>query len=70
MKTYFVEGEITVKVDCEIEANSLEDAEERVFQMYKDDHPMLYYVKSIENYDLTAGEFEDEDYNETNEEDE
>lgn len=63
MKPYFVEGEIRIKIDCEIEADSLEDAEQKVFQMFKNDHPLYYYMESIdEDHTLMAGQFDDVDY--------
>ena len=68
MKTYFVEGQISVNIDVEIEADSLEDAEQKAFKLFKDDHPLYYYMTSIdENHSLMAGEFDDVDYDEEDE---
>jgi hypothetical protein len=65
MKWYFVEGKISVNINVEIEADSLEDAEKKAFELFKDDHPLYYYMESIdENHSLMAGEFDDEDYGE------
>jgi len=65
MKWYFVEGKISVNINVEIEADSLEDAEKKVFELFKDDHPLYYYMESIdENHSLMAGEFDDEGYGE------
>jgi hypothetical protein len=63
MKPYFVEGQITINIDVEIEANSLEDAEQKAFELFKSDHPLYYYMSSIdENHSLIAGEFDNVDY--------
>lgn len=63
MKPYFVEGEIRIKIDCEIEADSLEDAEQKVFKMFKDDHPLYWYMDEIsDDHSLMAGEYDDVDY--------
>ena len=35
MKPYFVQGQITINIDIEIEADSLEDAEKKTFEMFK-----------------------------------
>jgi hypothetical protein len=71
MKPYFVEGKISININVEIEADSLEDAEKKAFELFKDDHPLYYYMESIdENHSLMAGEFDDVDYDEEGEEDE
>lgn len=63
MKWYFVEGQISVNIDVEIEADSLEDAEQKAFELFKEHHPLYYFMKSIdENHSLMAGEFDNEDY--------
>jgi hypothetical protein len=68
MKPYFVEGEITINIEVEIEANSLEDAEKKAFELFKQDHPLYYYMESIdENHSLIASEFDDVDYDEKDE---
>ena len=65
MKPYFVEGQITINIEVEIEANSLEDAEKKAFELFKQDHPLYYYMERIdENHSLIAGEFDDVDYDE------
>jgi hypothetical protein len=69
MKTYFVEGQISINIDVEIEAESLEDAEKRAFELFKNDHPLYYYMTSIdEHHSLMAGEFDDVDYDDDDEE--
>jgi hypothetical protein len=68
MKPYFVEGQITINIDVEIEANSLEDAEKKAFELFKQDHPLYYYMERIdENHSLIASEFDDVDYDEKDE---
>ena len=68
MKPYFVEGQITINIEVEIEANSLEDAEKKAFELFKQDHPLSYYMESIdENHSLIASEFDDVDYDEKDE---
>jgi hypothetical protein len=63
MKWYFVEGQINVNINCEIEADSLEDAEKKVFEMFKEDNPLYYYMDSIdETHSLVAGKFDNEEY--------
>jgi hypothetical protein len=63
MKPYFVEGQIQINIECEIDADSLEDAKKKVFEMFKKNHALHYYEDSVsENYDLTASEFEGIDY--------
>ncbi len=63
MAIYFVEGEITIKIDCgEIEADSLADAEAKMFQKFKEDHPTSYYAE-VESHDLSAGQYEGDEYN-------
>jgi hypothetical protein len=53
MKPYFVEGKISININVEIEADSLEDAEKKAFELFKDDHPLYYYMESIdENHSL------------------
>lgn len=70
MKTYFVEGQISINIDVEIEADSLEDAEKRAFELFKDDHPLYYYMSSIdENHSLMAGQYDDVDYDDEDDED-
>ena len=65
MKPYFVEGQITINIEVEIEANSLEDAEKKAFELFKQDHPLYYYMERIdENHSLIASEFDDVDYDE------
>ena len=67
MKPYFVTGQITINIDIEIEANSLEDAEKKTFELFKNDHPLYYYMESIDdNHSLMAGQFDDVDYDEEN----
>jgi hypothetical protein len=68
MKPYFVEGQITINIEVEIEANSLEDAEKKAFELFKQDHPLYYYMESIdENHSLIASEFDNVDYDEKDE---
>jgi hypothetical protein len=68
MKPYFVEGQITINIEVEIEANSLEDAEKKAFELFKQDHPLYYYMERIdENHSLIASEFDDVDYDEKDE---
>lgn len=63
MKWYFVEGQIKVNINVEIEADSLEDAEKKVFELFKEDHPLYYYMESIdEDHSLMAGQFDGEEY--------
>jgi hypothetical protein len=63
MKWYFVEGQISVNIDVEIEADSLEDAEQKAFELFKENVPLYYFMDSIdENHSLTAGEFDNVDY--------
>jgi hypothetical protein len=63
MKWYFVEGQIKVNINVEIEADSLEDAEKKAFELFKEDHPLHYYVESIdEDHSLMAGQYDDEEY--------
>ena len=70
MKTYFVEGKVSININVEIEADSLEDAEKRAFELFKDDHPLYNYMESIdENHSLMAGKFDDVDYEEDEAED-
>ena len=64
MSTYFVEGTIKIKIDVEIEANSLEEAELLVFKKFKDENIMCSYADVIEDSSgLMAGQYEDEEYN-------
>jgi hypothetical protein len=68
MKPYFVEGQITINIEVEIEVNSLEDAEKKAFELFKQDHPLYYYMERIdENHSLIASEFDDVDYDEKDE---
>jgi hypothetical protein len=68
MKPYLVEGQIAINIEVEIEANSLEDAEKKAFELFKQDHPLYYYIESIdENHSLIASEFDDVDYDEKDE---
>lgn len=63
MKWYFVEGQIKVNINVEIEADSFEDAEKKVFELFKEDHPLYYYMESIdEDHSLMAGQFDGEEY--------
>lgn len=63
MKPYFVEGQITINIDVEIEADSLEDAEKKAFELFKNDHPLYYYMESIdENHSLIAVPYDNVDY--------
>lgn len=63
MKPYFVEGQITININVEIEANSLEDAEKKAFELFKSDHPLYYYMGSIdENHSLIAVKYDNVDY--------
>jgi ribosomal protein L16/L10AE len=64
MSTYFVEGTIKIKIDVEIEANSLEEAEQLAFKQFKKEHPMSSWADVVEDSSsLMAGKYEDEDYN-------
>ena len=68
MKPYFVEGQITINIEVEIEANSLEDAEKKAFELFKQDHPLYYYMERIDEiHSLIASEFDDVDYDEKDE---
>ena len=58
MALYFVEGTISIRIDVEIEADSLEDAEQKVFDNFKVDQFHL----EIEDRDLHAGQYEGETY--------
>lgn len=63
-KPYNVVGTITVHINCEFEAESMEAAIKEVFEMYKKDHALPWYVENIsENHDLDAYKFDDVDYN-------
>jgi hypothetical protein len=63
MNTYFVEGTIKVKIDVEIEATSLEDAEKKAFEKFKDEHILYNYAEIVEDStDLMAGVYDDEEY--------
>lgn len=69
MKWYFVEGQISVNIDVEIEADSLKDAEQKAFELFKEHTPLYYFMKSIdENHSLMAGEFDDENYGDNEDE--
>jgi len=63
MATYFVEGKIIIDISVdEIEANSLEEAQEKTFNMFKNEHPMGYYANVNTNHSLSGGEYLDEEY--------
>lgn len=62
-KPYNVVGTITVHIDCEYEAESMESAIKEVFNMFKKDHPLMWYVESVDkNHDLDAYKYDDVDY--------
>jgi hypothetical protein len=64
MATYFVEGNISVKIDMDIEAESLEQAEQKVMEYFlKDPHALLLYGEVVDDgSDLMAGQYDDEEY--------
>ena len=64
MSTYFVEGTIEIKIDIEIEANSLEEAEQLAFKQFKEENVLRSYADVIEDSSgLMGGQYEDEEYN-------
>lgn len=64
MSTYFVEGTIKIKIDVEIEANSLEEAELLAFNKFKEENVLYNYADVIEDSSgLMAGQYEGEEYN-------
>ena len=57
---YFVTGEVTIEIDMDIKANSLEEAEKKAKEIVED-----YYMLKVNNahhedykVDLDAGEYE------------
>jgi hypothetical protein len=54
---------MSAETSGEIEADSLEDAEQKAFELFKENVPLYYFMDSIdENHSLTAGEFDNVDY--------
>lgn len=65
MSNYFVEGTIEIKIDMDVEANSLEEAEELAFKQIKSELPMYHFMVEIsKDHDLMAGQYDGEDYDE------
>ena len=63
MATYFVEGTIKINIDIDVEADSLEDAERKAFEIFKEENTFHNYVYVVEDLSgLMAGEYEDEEY--------
>jgi len=63
MSTYFVEGIIKVKIDVDIEATSLEEAEKLALKKFKEENVLYNYADVVDDHSyLGAGEYEGEDY--------
>ena len=65
MANYFVEGKISVEINIDIEADSLEEAEKKAMQRFIEDPYALLIDGTIvdDGSDLTAGHYEGEEYN-------
>jgi hypothetical protein len=59
MALYFVEGTVSVRIDVEVEANSLEDAEKKALNDFISEQFHL----NISGSDLNAGQYDGETYN-------
>lgn len=71
MHPYFVEGYVRVKIDIELEADSLEDAKNKAIQQVKDMMIFDSTASLIEDFfGLDAEEFSDHDYSQKEESDE
>ena len=65
MANYFVEGKISVEINIDIEADSLEEAEKKAMQRFiEDPHALLIDGIIVDDgSDLMAGQYEGEEYN-------
>lgn len=64
MSKYFVEGTIKIKIDVDIEATSLEEAEELALEKFNEENVLCNYAKVVDDHsDLWAGQYEGEEYN-------
>lgn len=63
MATYFVEGDVLVKVNIDVEADSLEEAESKAMKIFKTEIGMIDFVEAVVDYGAYAGQYDDEEYN-------
>ena len=63
MATYFVEGDVLVKVNIDVEADSLEEAESKAMKIFKAEIGMIDFVEDVVDSGAYAGQYDDEEYN-------